>query len=68
MSLPQHYVSEAVFHTNQALARMPVRSSAIARQMVKANLPAPETKEDIERYVHDLLTPKEQYVCDSATD
>jgi hypothetical protein len=58
----------AALEMEQALERMPIRSSGRARQMVKAALPIPETRQDIERYVLTLLTRDEQAVCDMATD
>jgi len=54
--------------TEQALERMPVRSSGMALRMVNVSLPIPETRQDIESYVHTLLTRDEEAVCDMATD
>ena len=58
----------AALEMEQALERMPIRSSGMARQMVNAALPIPETRQDIERYVLTLLTRDEEAVCDMATD
>ena len=68
MQATQPLISNAVFEMEQALERMPIRSSTLARQMVKVALPVPETRQDIERYVHSLLTREEEAVCDMATD
>ena len=56
MQTANNFITDAVTHTQQALERMPIRSSFMARQMMKASLPVPETH--IERYVHDLLAGK----------
>ncbi len=45
-----------------------IRSSVIARPTLKLALPVPETRQDIERYVYNLLTSKEEYACNMATD
>ena len=68
MQTQRHYTDDIIANTKQPLGRMPIRSSVMARQMLKADLPVPETLQDIERYVHDLLNHKEQQVCDMATD
>ena len=68
MKATQPLISNAIFEMEQALERMPIRSSAIARPTLKLALPIPETRQDIERYVHSLLTKEEGAVCDMATD
>lgn len=68
MSASHAYITETASHVQQALGQMPIRSSAIARQMVKAHFPVPETISEIERYVHDLLGRDERRVCDVAAD
>lgn len=62
------YVPLLAENIQRSLEHMPVRSSAIVRQIVKANTTMPETTQDIERYVNCLLNHKEQQVCDMATD
>lgn len=52
----------------QSLDHMPVRSSAIVKQIVRTNISVSETSQDVERYVYDLLTREERKICDMATD
>ena len=68
MQATQPLISNTIFEMEQALERMALRSSAMDRQMVKLALPIPETRQNIERYVHSLLTREEEAVCDMATD
>ncbi len=58
-------VAEATAHAQQTLKQIPIRSSAIAREIVKVSLPAQETTGEKKHY---LLTREEQWVCDMATD
>ena len=62
------YIPQISEHTQQALARMPVRSAAMIRRIVKSGAPAPEAADEIDRYIHSLLTPEEEKVCEMATD
>ena len=62
------YVPLLAENIQRSLEHMSVRSSAIVRQIVRANTSMPETTQDIERYVDSLLTREEERVCDMATD
>ncbi|MBY0354705.1 MAG: hypothetical protein K2Q12_03125 [Rickettsiales bacterium] len=55
MHTPQPFISNTIIKMEQALERMPIRSSVMARKMVKLALPVPETRQDIERYILSLL-------------
>jgi len=52
----------SMFERKKALELMPVRTPG------KALLPIPETCQEIEHYVHILLTSEEETVCAIATD
>ena len=62
------YVPVLADNIRHSLEHMPARSSAIVRQIIKANTSMPETPQDIERYVYSLLTRDEERVCEMATD
>ena len=62
------YVPVLAGNIQRSLEHMPARSSAIVRQIIKANVSMPETPQDIERYVCSLLTREEERVCEMATD
>lgn len=68
MQTNQAYIPVLAENIQRSLEHMPVRSSAIVRHIVKTNTSVPETAQDIERYVHSLLTDEEQRICDMATD
>lgn len=55
MQAPQQFISSTINEMEQALEAMTIRSSVMARRMVKLALPVPETRQDIERYVLSLL-------------
>jgi hypothetical protein len=55
MPAAQPHISNVVFEMERALERMPARSSNSVRQIRNASLPVPETRQDIEHYVYNLL-------------
>ncbi|NBX02562.1 MAG: hypothetical protein EBR02_00575 [Alphaproteobacteria bacterium] len=58
MARPRPIIDPSVSQKRDAFMNIPIRSSALARQMVGKDLAMPETREDIERYVQDLLIRK----------
>lgn len=70
MATAKRYIPDITHHVEQALSRMPVKSSVIARRVRNDSLHMPdhETDEDASSYIKDLLSQKEQQVCDMATD
>jgi len=57
MSAAQPHISNVVSEMERALERMTNRSSTTASQMMSPTL-VPETRQDIEHYVYDLLARK----------
>jgi hypothetical protein len=55
MPAAKPHISNVIFEMERALERMPTRSSASVRQIRNTSLPVPETRQDIEHYVYDLL-------------
>jgi hypothetical protein len=48
--------------------RVPLRTFAVVRPNADARFSIPESSNDIERYIYNLLTREEQRICDTATD
>jgi hypothetical protein len=59
MQTASNYVTNAAIGMERALRNMPLL--AAARLL-------PATRQEITRYVEQLLTPEEQRICDMATD
>ena len=62
MQAARDYIANTAFHMERALGQM-----APAKILLEGK-ELPVTKQAVIRYVEQLLTPEEQYICNHATD